>query len=116
MEGFKINIEQETEKNNNYRKVVYTTEQTQLVLMSIPKGDDIDREIHKNVTQFIRVEKGSGVAYLNNKQYRLKEGDAIIIPAGVEHYIKNTSNKPLKLYSLYSPAQHKKGLVEVSHV
>lgn len=113
--NLKINLEKDTIKNLAYRKVIYTDNQTQLVLMSIKPGDDIDRETHQNITQFVRIEKGSCVAYLADKQYRLKAGDAIIIPAGTEHYIKNTSNKTLKLYSLYSPAEHPKGLVQTSH-
>jgi len=115
-QGYKINIEESTLKNINYRKVLYTTGQTQLVLMSIPEGDDINKEIHEKTTQFIRVEQGTGVAYLNGKQYRLRDGDAIIIPAGVEHYIKNSGSIPLKLYTLYSPAEHEFNLVERYHV
>jgi mannose-6-phosphate isomerase-like protein (cupin superfamily) len=115
MNGYKVNIEEETVDNTDYRRVIYTTNETQLVLMSIPKNDDIDKETHKTSTQFIRVEEGSGVAYINNKQYRIKAGDALVIPAGVLHYIKNTSKEPLKIYTLYSPPQHPKDLIERFH-
>lgn len=111
--GFKDNIERTTILNTAYRKTLYTTKQLQLVVMNIPIGGDINKEIHKNATQFIRVEEGNGVAYLNGKQYKLKDGDSIVIPSGTEHYIKNTSkNNSLKLYTVYSPPQHPDGLVE----
>lgn len=114
--SFKINLENETLKNKSYRKVIFTDNNTQVVLMSIPPNDYIDREIHKNTTQFIRIEKGSCVAYIEEYQYRLKSGDAIVIPKGHEHYIKNTGKIPLKLYTIYSPPEHPKDLVQNFHV
>jgi len=112
---FKINIEKKTLKNRFYRKVIHTTEQSQLVLMSIPPGDDIDKEKHRNTTQFIRVESGNGIAYVNHKKYILKDGDCLVIPPNTVHYIKNNSNKSLKLYTLYSPPEHPIDFIEKNH-
>lgn len=110
--AFRIDIEKATIHNNTYRKVLFTTGQTQLVLMSIPPGDDIHSEVHPHTTQFIRIEKGTGVAYVSGHKHLLRDGIAIVIPAGKRHYIKNTGNTPLKLYTLYSPAEHPDGLIQ----
>lgn len=110
--AFRIDIEKATIDNNVYRKVLFTTGQTQLVLMSLPSEDDIHTEVHKNTTQFIRVEKGTGVAYVSGHKYFLKDGVALVIPAGKRHYVKNTGKGPLKLYTLYSPAEHPRGLIQ----
>jgi len=115
MDGYHINIEQETIKNEYYRKVLYTTKQNQIVLMSIQPKDDIPLEIHPNITQFIRIEKGHGKAYINNKVYNLFDGIAIDIPAGASHRIVNTSDTDtLKLYTIYSPPEHKPGLKQLT--
>lgn len=113
--GYKTNIEKATVDNRMYRRILYTTEQTQLVVMSIPPGDDIDKEKHEITTQFIRVEQGNGVAYISDKMYRLKDGDCLIIPSNTWHYIKNTGEDDLKLYTLYSPPEHPKNLVQATH-
>lgn len=119
---YKVNIEKSTIANKNYRKVLYTTEQTQLVLMSLLPSEDIPLEKHENITQFIRIEQGTCVCYIGNdiendlkkmKQTRLKDNDIIIIPANTYHYIKATSE--LKLYTLYSfldRPEHSKNLVQ----
>jgi mannose-6-phosphate isomerase-like protein (cupin superfamily) len=108
------NIEKETLKNNNYRKVLYTVPgKNQLVLMSLNVGEDIPEEIHNNVSQFFRIESGNGYALINNKKYKLKDGVSLIVPPGVKHYIKNNSKKEkLKLYTLYSPEIHKQGHID----
>lgn len=105
---FHKNIEKLTLKNKNYRKVLYTVKgKNQLVLMSLIPGEDIPTEIHKNISQFFRVEKGNGIAIIDNKKYNLKDGMSLIIPPGSKHYIKNTSKKEdLKMYSIYSPENH----------
>ena len=107
---YKLNIENVTNKNTNYRKVLHTTKETQLVIMSV--SDEIHKEKHPHTTQFIRVESGQGFAIVNNKRFKLSDGDAIIIPHNTWHYIKNTGKQPLKLYTLYSPPEHKDGLVQ----
>ena len=102
------NIEKETLKNNNYRKVLYTVKnQMQLVLMSLNPGETIPDEVHPNLSQFMRVESGKGRAIIGNKKYLLKDGITIIIPPGTNHFIKNTSKiDKLKLYSIYSSDHH----------
>lgn len=102
------NIEKDTKKNKNYRKVIHTIkDKFQLVLMSLNVGEDIPMETHKKVTQFIRIEQGYGLAIIGNKKYKLRDGSAITIAPNTPHYIKNTSKtKPLKLYSIYVPPEH----------
>jgi len=111
--GLIIDIEKEALENNNFRKVIYTSNYSQLVVMSIQPGDDIGEEIH-GLDQFIRVESGNGKAVLNNQEYEIKDDWAVIIPAGVKHNVINTSDTPLKLYSIYSPPEHKDGTVHNS--
>jgi len=106
--AYKDNLEKATLKNNYYRNVIYTTPQMQLVLMNIPTGVSIGAETHSKTTQFIRVEKGTGVAIVSGKRYNLKDGDAIIIPAGHRHDIRSTGD--LQLYTIYSPPEHPQGL------
>lgn len=105
------NIENATMKNENYRNVVYTVPGSmQLVLMSLAPGEDIPREIHPHVTQFVRVESGEGeltIDYPEEKTtYKIKDGSAVVIPMGLYHYFKNTGDSDLKLYSIYTPPEH----------
>lgn len=109
---WKGDIESKTIRNTAYRRVLSTTPQLQLVLMSIPAKTDIPKERHIGVTQFLRVEKGHGQAIIAGKRYTLKDGDAIVIPPQTWHRIVNKGRTPLKLYSIYSPPQHKPGLVQ----
>jgi mannose-6-phosphate isomerase-like protein (cupin superfamily) len=109
---YRVNIESVTLKNGAYRKVLHTTKQSQLVVMSIPVKQDIHMERHESTTQFIRVEKGRAVAYINSKQYKLADGDSIVIPAGSWHYIRNSGDEPLKLYTIYCPPEHPDGLIQ----
>jgi mannose-6-phosphate isomerase-like protein (cupin superfamily) len=104
MKIYKENLETKTLDNNYYRRIVSTTPQQQLVLMCIETGEEIGEEIHPHTTQFIRVESGRGVAYVNGKRYNLKDGDAIVIPPGASHNIRSTDT--LKLYTIYSPPEH----------
>jgi mannose-6-phosphate isomerase-like protein (cupin superfamily) len=111
--GFKVNIEKKTISNKNYRKVLYTTDQTQLVVMNIPVSGDIPSEVHPKTTQFIRIEKGSGQITVGSKKYSVLDGDSVIIPANTRHYVKNThKSAPLLLYTIYSPPEHPPGLVQ----
>jgi mannose-6-phosphate isomerase-like protein (cupin superfamily) len=110
---FFVHLENETNKNTNYRKVIHTEVGMQLVLMSIPVNQDIGNEKHDTVDQFIRVEKGYGKAIIDNdKVYELLDGDSIIIPRGTWHRIVNSGNEPLQLYTIYSKANHPDGLVQ----
>jgi mannose-6-phosphate isomerase-like protein (cupin superfamily) len=107
--SFKGNIEVLTVKNNYYRKVIATTDNMQLVLMSLKPGEEIGKEVHPHTSQFIRVEGGRCTAYIGRKRYIMKDGDAIIIPPGRNHNIINTGDEDLKLYSIYTPPEHPKG-------
>ena len=109
---FNINIENKTLKNKNYRKVIYTDKYQQIVLMSLNVGEYIDRERHA-ATQFFRIESGNGIAKIGRKKVILKDGVSLTIPQNTYHTITNTSKTlPLKLYTIYSPAQHKHGAVD----
>lgn len=101
-------IEKLTEENDNFRKVLSTHQHTQLVVMSLLPGEDIGEEIHETTDQFIRVEDGEGKAIIDGEEHAIKSDWAIIIPAGSKHNLINTStDKKMKLYTLYSPAHHK---------
>jgi mannose-6-phosphate isomerase-like protein (cupin superfamily) len=110
MKGYVVNIEKETEDNNNFRKVLYTAKNSQLVVMNIEVGDDIGEEVHE-LDQFIRIEEGKAKAVLNDIEYEMEDGYAVVIPAGVKHNIINTGDEQLKLYSVYSPAEHRDGVI-----
>lgn len=107
-----LNLELETLQNENYRNVIWTTDQMQLVLMSLEPGDEIPKEIHKNTTQFIKIEKGTATVTINNKTDTYRSGDAIIINAGDEHRIFNSGRFTLQLYTIYTPPVHRHGLKE----
>jgi len=115
MKGYVTNIECATRDNNDYRRVLFTGRNTQLVLMAIAPGDEIGLETHDEHDQFIRVESGDGVVVLDGEQHELADGIAAVIPAGVEHNVVNTSRTaPLRLYTLYSPPEHPDGTVHHS--
>ena len=111
MRGYLVNIEEETIKNNDYRRVLYTAKNSQLVLMSIDAGDEIGEEVH-DLDQFIRIEKGEGKAIMDGVEHNLCADHAIIVPAGMKHNVINTGETALKLYTVYSPPEHKDGLIE----
>lgn len=115
MNGFKINIEEETLKNTNFRKVLYTSKHSQLVLMSLRPHEDIGFEIHTDNDQFFRFEKGVGKCIIDGNEYDIKDGVAIIFPKGAKHNIINTSDtEDLKMYTIYSPAHHKDGVIRAT--
>ncbi|MFA6171796.1 MAG: cupin domain-containing protein [Patescibacteria group bacterium] len=114
MKGYVSNIEKLTLKNENFRQVLYTAKNSQLVLMSLDPGQDIGEEVH-HLDQFLRVESGIGKAILNDAEYPIEDGSAIVVPAGVKHNILNTSNdKPMKLYTVYSPPEHRDKVMHVT--
>lgn len=113
MKGYIRNIEEETLSNENFRKVLYTGQYSQLVVMSVPPGEDIGKEVHGQ-DQFIRIEGGEGKAILDGVEHSLSDGMAVVVPAGSEHNIINTGSEPLKLYSLYSPPHHADGTVHAT--
>lgn len=109
--GFLSNIEKDTVENDDFRRVLFTTKNSQLVLMSVAPEDEIGEEVH-DLDQFIRFESGEGYVTLGNFKQNVTDGDAIVVPQGVSHNVVNTSKtKPLKLYAVYSPPNHKKGTV-----
>ena len=115
MKGFVLNIEKETLHNTDYRRVLYTTKQSQLVLMSLQPGDEIGMEVHE-LDQFIRIEQGTAKAVLDVVEHILEDDFAVGIPAGMQHNVINVGNEELKLYSVYSPPEHKDGTVHETKV
>ena len=112
MAGYVSNIEKDTIANEDFRRVVFTGPNTQLVLMTLRPGEDIGLETHDGHDQFIRVEAGAGYVQLNGERSALEDGSAVVIPAGVEHNVVNTSDdEALRLYTLYSPPEHPDGTV-----
>jgi mannose-6-phosphate isomerase-like protein (cupin superfamily) len=115
MKGFNTNIEKEAIENTNFRKVLYTGKHSQLVLMSLKPNEEIGMEVHPDNDQFFRFEKGVGQCIIDGNSYDLGDGSVIIVPAGAEHNIINTSGvDDLKLYTIYSPAHHKDGIVRAT--
>jgi len=114
MNGFIINLEKASLENTLFRRVLYTAKHSQLVLMSIEPNGEIGEEVH-HLDQFIRIEGGEGKAILDGKEHALEDGDGIVIPAGTRHNVINTSGKEaLKLYTVYSPPEHRDGVVHAT--
>jgi mannose-6-phosphate isomerase-like protein (cupin superfamily) len=112
MKGFKTNIERDTLKNKNFRKVIYTGANSQLVLMSLKPKEEIGAETHPENDQFLRFEGGTGRVIIDASKYSVKDGDAVVIPAGAKHNVINTSaTDELKIYTIYSPPHHKDGTI-----
>lgn len=111
MKGFVDDIEKLTTENKDFRRVLYTGQNLQLVLMAIPPGDEIGEEVHDDRDQFFRVEKGKGEVLIDGKRSKIEDDDAIIVPAGARHNVVNTGDEPLKVYTLYGPPEHRDGTV-----
>jgi mannose-6-phosphate isomerase-like protein (cupin superfamily) len=115
MKGFNENIEKATLENENFRKVLYTGKHSQLVLMSLRPMEEIGMEVHPENDQFFRFEKGQGKCIIDGNEYEVMDGSAIVVPAGAEHNIINISEtEELKLYTIYSPAHHKDGIIRAT--
>ena len=115
MKGLKMNIEAATMDNNNFRKVLYTSRHSQLVLMSLKPKEEIGEETHFDNDQFFRVESGNGKCVIDGNEYEISAGDAVIIPAGAKHNLINSNAvTELKMYTIYSPAHHKDGVIRIS--
>lgn len=113
--GFHSNIEKDTLENENFRKVLYTAKHCQLVLMSLKPNEEIGMEVHEDNDQFFRFEKGMGKVMIDGNEYEVSDGSAIVVPAGAEHNVVNVSDsEDLKLYTIYSPAHHKDGIVRAT--
>ncbi len=115
MKGYVANIEKDTLANENFRKVLYTSKHSQLVLMSLKPKEEIGMEVHPDNDQFFRIEKGTGKCIIDGNEYEIKDGTAVVVPAGAEHNVINISEtEDLKLYTIYSPAHHKDGIVRIT--
>ena len=115
MKGFNGNIEELTLQNDNFRKVLYTHTHSQLVLMSLQPNEDIGLEVHEDNDQFFRFESGQGRVVIDGNEYEVADGSAIVVPSGAEHNVINTSaSESLKMYTIYSPAHHKDGVVRAT--
>ena len=113
--GFFENIEVKTLENKNFRQVLYTGEHMQLVLMTLQAGEEIGLEVHHDTDQFFRFESGEGKVKVNEVEYEVGDGDVVIVPAGAEHNVMNTgSDKPLTMYTIYTPPHHKDGTVHIT--
>ena len=110
MKGHIVNIEKATRENTDYRRVLYTAKNSQLVLMSLAPGDEIGEETH-HLDQFLRFEEGEGKVVLDGVEHTVLDGSAVVIPQGTLHNVVNTGNTHLKLYTVYSPPEHKDGTV-----
>ncbi len=113
MQGYVIQIENAARENSNFRKVLYTAKNSQLVVMSLNPGEDIGMEVHQ-LDQFIRVETGTGKAILDGVEHDLTDGFAVVVPAGTEHNIINSSGGTMKLYTVYSPPNHRDGVIHAT--
>jgi len=115
MAAYVTDIEEKTIKNNSFREVLNTTSRSQLVVMALKPGEEIGTEVHHDIDQFLRIEAGTGKAVLDGKEYPLKDGSAVVVPAGVEHNFINTSkDQNMKLYSIYTPPEHADGTVHAT--
>ena len=112
MTGYVNNIEEKTLSNSYFRQVLFTGQHAQLVVMSLLPGEDIGMEVHQNVDQFFRFESGEGKVIINGEESLIKDGFCVIVPAGANHNVINTSaDKALMLYTLYSPPNHPDGTI-----
>ncbi|MFN0217842.1 MAG: cupin domain-containing protein [Hyphomicrobium sp.] len=114
LKGFVADIEELTENNSDFRRVLYTGKNLQLVLMAIQPGDEIGEETHTDRDQFFRVEKGKGEVWIDGVRSKIKSDVAIFVPAGARHNIVNTGDKALRLYTLYAPPEHRDGITHAT--
>jgi mannose-6-phosphate isomerase-like protein (cupin superfamily) len=114
MKGYVDNIEKATLANADFRRVLYTGKNLQLVLMTLPPGCDIGEEVHEDRDQFFRVEEGEGVVRIDGVEHKVTDDFAVIVPAGARHNVINSGSAPLRLYTIYGPPEHKDGVVHVT--
>ena len=110
--GYCDNIERQTVENEDFRRVLYTGHNLQLVLMTLQPGDEIGEEVHEDRDQFFRLEEGEGVITIDGVENRVEDDFAVIVPAGARHNVMNRSSAPLRLYTIYGPPEHKDGVVQ----
>src|SRR3989304_656745 len=115
MPGYVTDIEKETLGNENFRRVLYTAPHSQLVVMTLKPSEDIGEEVHESVDQFFRIEEGTGKTVLEGEEHEIGPTSVVVVPAGTRHNIINPSqDKPLKLYTVYSPPNHRDGVVHAT--
>ena len=111
MKGYVDNIERVTVANEDFRRVLYTGKNLQLVLMTLPPGCDIGEEVHDDRDQFFRIEEGAGIIRIDGVDNRVEDDFAVIVPAGARHNVINDGEAPLRLYTIYGPPEHRDGVV-----
>ena len=114
MKGYCENIEAATLENDDFRRVLYTGHNLQLVLMTLQPGEEIGSEIHDDRDQFFRIEEGQGVVDIDGAANAVSDDFAVIVPAGARHNVRNTGNRPLRLYTVYGPPEHLDGIVHAT--
>ena len=114
MKGYCENIEKRTVANEDFRRVLYTGHNLQLVLMTLPPGCDIGEEVHPDRDQFFRIEEGKGAVDIDGVANAVEDDFAVIVPAGARHNVRNTGSGPLRLYTIYAPPEHKDGIVQAT--
>ncbi len=111
MKGYLDDIEERTEENRDFRRVLYTGKNLQLVLMALKPGEDIGEEVHDDHDQFFRIESGEGELLIDKTTRPIKADDGIVVPAGARHNVTNTGSEVLTLYTIYGPPEHRDGVV-----
>jgi mannose-6-phosphate isomerase-like protein (cupin superfamily) len=114
MRGYHNDIEEQTTGNSDFRRVLYTGKGLQLVVMSLKPGEEIGAEVHEDRDQFFRFEEGSGQVDIDDNTYDVVDGSGVIVPQGARHNVRNTGDRPLRLYTLYAPPEHKDGVVQAT--
>jgi mannose-6-phosphate isomerase-like protein (cupin superfamily) len=114
MKGYFGNIEDLTEENTDFRRVLYSGSKLQLVLMAVPPGEELGGEIHADTDQFFRIEEGKGMIVVDGVTHKVAGGDGVVVPAGAHHNVICTGHEPLKLYTIYGPPHHRDGLVQTT--
>ena len=112
--GYCDNIERQTIENQDFRRVLYTGQNLQLVLMTLQPGDEIGEEVHEDIDQFFRIEEGNGIIDIDGVEHRVEDDFAVIVPAGARHNVRNIGSVPLRFYTLYGPPEHKDGIVQAT--
>jgi len=114
VKGYCENIEKRTIANEDFRRVLYTGHNLQLVLMTLPPGCDIGEEVHPDRDQFFRIEEGKGAVDIDGVANAVEDDFAVIVPAGARHNVRNTGSGPLRLYTIYAPPEHEDGIVQAT--
>ena len=114
--GYCDDIERATLQNEDFRRVLYTGHNLQLVLMTLQPGEQIGEEVHPDRDQFFRIEEGEGIIEIDSRQNRVEGDFAVVVPAGARHNVRNTGMKPLRLYTIYAPPEHKDAIVQRTKV